>query len=55
MRKALIVLGFVLAAGVALVALVGFIRFNFTDGGDDLGSGDPPMTTRPSVQISGGS
>ena len=64
MKRLLIVLGCILAAGIALVALAGFIRFNFTNGGDDLGSGDPgsstgvqnlvvtiePMPTRPSVE-----
>lgn len=34
MKKAVLVAGTILFAVIAAVAIAGFIRFNFTDGGD---------------------
>jgi hypothetical protein len=36
MKRAVLVVGTVLFAVIAAVAIAGFIRFNFTDGGDML-------------------
>jgi len=44
-KNPLIVTGGILAAGIALVAFVGFLRFNFTNGGDALGAENPLSTT----------
>jgi len=38
MKRAMFVIGTVLLTVVAAVAIAGFIRFNFTDGGDVLPS-----------------
>ena len=44
-KKPLIVAGVILAVGIVLVALAGFLRFNVTDGGDVLGASDPGSPT----------
>jgi len=41
MKKPLLVVGATLFAAVTAVAIAGFIRFNFTNGGDVLGDQKP--------------
>ena len=41
MKKPLFVVGAILLAAIAAVAITGFIRFNFTNGGDVLGDQTP--------------
>ena len=45
LKKPLIVAGAILAVAIALVAIAGFLRFNFTNGGDVLGASDPESPT----------
>jgi|GEM_PF-3977998 len=43
MKKAVLYIGILLSAMIAAVAIAGFVRFNFTDGGDIL----PPNPSTP--------
>lgn len=45
LKKPMTVAGAILAMGIALVAITGFLRFNFTNGGDVLGASDPGFPT----------
>jgi hypothetical protein len=47
MKRAVLVVGTVLFALIAAVAIAGFIRFNFTDGGDML----QPNPSNPSTPV----
>ena len=51
MKRVLLVVGTFLFAVVAAVAIAGFIRFNFTDGGDMLPAKPPAAVTDLTVTI----
>jgi len=44
MKKPLLIVGAILLSAIAAVAIAGFIRFNFTNGGDVLGDQKPATT-----------
>lgn len=45
LQKPLTVAAAIIAVGITLVAIAGFLRFNFTGGGDVLGASDPESPT----------